>query len=83
MTQYLSDLASRRRAVIVASYFPRRYSTRSLFLESVLLERAGTVIRFKESRSGFKLALEKHPSIKPFAIDFPSNAVTMDMFMEA
>jgi hypothetical protein len=83
MVQHLLDLASRRRAVIVASYFPRRYSSRSLFLESILLGRASIVIGLKESRGVLKLALEKHPSIKPFAIDFPSNAVTMDMFTEA
>jgi hypothetical protein len=83
MIQHLLDLASRRRAVIVASYFPRRYSSRSLFLESVLLGRANIVIGLKESRGVLKLALEKHPSIKPFAVDFPSNAVTIDRFMEA
>lgn len=83
MTQFLSDLASRRRAVVVASYFPRPYSSRSLFLEAVLLARASTVIRFKESRGGFKFVLEDHPSIKPSTIAFPSNSVTMDMFMEA
>jgi hypothetical protein len=83
MTQFLSDLASRRRAVVVASYFPRPYSSRNLFLEAVLLARASTVIRFKESRGGFKFVLEDHPSIKPSTIAFPSNSVTMDMFMEA
>jgi len=82
MTQYLLELATRRRAIVVASYFPRPYTSRNLFLESVLLARASTVIRFKESRGGFKFALEDHPNIKPFVIDFPSNAVTIDMFAE-
>jgi hypothetical protein len=82
ITRYLSDLASRRRAVVVASYFPRPYSSRNLFLETVLLARASTVIRFKESRGGFKFVLEDHPSIKPSTIDFPSNSVTMDVFTE-
>jgi len=83
MTQYLLDLASKRRAVIVASYFPRSYSSRNLFLESVLLARANTVIRFKKSRGGLNFVLEEHPSIKPSTIDFSSNSVTIDMFMEA
>jgi hypothetical protein len=83
MIQHLLDLASRRRVIIVASYFPRRYSSRSLFLESVLLGRARVLLGVKRSRGSLKLALEKHPSIKPFTVDFPSNAVTMDMFMEA
>jgi len=83
MTQYLSELATRRRAMVVASYFPRPYYSRNLFLESVLLARATTVIRFKESENGFKFILEEHPTIKSSTIDFPSNAVTMDMFTEA
>jgi len=83
MTQHLSEVASRRRAILVASRFPRPYSNRSLFLESVLFGRASTVIGLKESRDALKFFLESNPSVKPFAIDFPSNAVTMDMFMEA
>lgn len=83
MTHYLSDLASRRRVVIVASYFPRPYSSRSLFLEAVLLARTSTVIRFKEFGGGFKFVLEDHPSIKPSTIDFSCSSVTMDMFTEA
>ncbi len=83
MTQYLVNLASRRRAVVVASYVPRPYSSRNFFLESVLFGRASTVLGFKGSKAGFKFALEDHPNIKPFTVDFPSNAVTMDMFVEA
>ncbi len=80
--QYLSDLASRRQVVIVTSYFPRRYSSRNFFLESALFGRASTVIGLKESRGVLKFILEDHPNIKPFTIDFPTNEVTMDMFME-
>jgi len=83
MTQHLSNIASRRRAVIIASYFQRPRSSRGLFLGPVLLGRASTVMRLKESRGVLKFFLEDHPSVKPFAIDLPSNAVTMDMFMEA
>jgi len=83
MTQHLSEVTSRRRAIIVASHLPRPYSSRSLLLESVLFGRASTVIGLKESRGALKFFLESHPSVKAFAIDFPSNAVTIDMFMEA
>lgn len=83
MTRYLSELASKRRAVVVASYFPRPYSIRSHFLESVLYGQADTVVGLKESRGVLKFVLESHPSVEPFSIDFPSNAVTIDMFMEA
>lgn len=83
MTQHLSNLASRRRAVVVATYFARPYSIRSLFLESVLYGRASTVVGLKESRGVLRFVLESHPIVEPFVIDFPSNVVTMDMFMEA
>jgi hypothetical protein len=83
MTQCLSELVSRRKVIILASCFPRHYSSRSFFLENVLFGRANAVIKLVESRSTLKFILSRHPSIKPFTIDFPSNAVTMDMFMEA
>ena len=83
MTRYLSELASTRRTIIVATCFHQSHSNRSLFLKSALLGRASTVIRLKASRGVLKFTLEYHPSLTPFAVDFPSNAVTMDMFMEA
>ncbi len=82
MMRCLSDAASKRRAIVVASYFPRPYSSRSLFLEAVLFGGASTVIGLKKTRGVLKFALENHPSIKPFTIDLP-NAVTIDTFMEA
>lgn len=86
MTRYLSELAYKRKAVIVASYFPRHHSSRSTFLESVLFGRATTLIKLKvklkEFRGVFKFVLEDHPNLKLFAIDFPSNAVTINIFME-
>jgi len=82
MTTCLSELASTRRAVIVASCFPRRASSRSTFLESVLLGRATTRIKLKEWRGVLKFVLENHPTLNPVAIDFSSTPVRVDMFME-
>ncbi len=79
---YLSKLASERGTTVVASCFPRRHSSRSMFLETVLFGRATTLIKLKELRGVLKFVLESHPSLEPFSIDFPSNAVTIDMFME-
>lgn len=81
MTRHLSELASRRKCIVVASYFPRRFS-RSLFLESVLFGMASTLIELKTSKGVLKFVLENHSSIEPFSVDFPSNAVTIDMFTE-
>lgn len=83
MTQYLLEVASRRRVVIVVSYFPRFHSSRCLFLETVLFGKASTVIEIKEFKGVLKFVLENHPRLKPLTIDFPSDAVTMDRFMEA
>ncbi len=83
MTQHLLDLASNRRTVVVASYFPRPYLSRNIFLESALLSRATTVIRFKKSKGDFKFVLEEHPNIKSSTVNFSSNGVTMDRFIEA
>ena len=83
MTHYLTEVASKRHAVVVASYVPRPDSRRALFLESVLLGRARVVIRVIGSRNGFKFALEGHPNIESFTLDLASDAVTIDMYMEA
>ncbi|UCE44425.1 MAG: hypothetical protein JSV57_02815 [Candidatus Bathyarchaeota archaeon] len=82
LSHHLLEVASRRRAVVVASYLTRPYSSRSLFLESVLLGRAGTVMRFQESTRGLRCTLEEHQNIKSFSIDLLSDAVTMDIFTE-
>lgn len=82
MMRYLSDVAENG-TIVVASYFPRPYSSRNLFLESVLFGRANTIIGIKESKGILKFFLEDHSNINPFTSDLLSNAVTMDMFMEA
>jgi hypothetical protein len=83
MTHYLAEVASKRHAVVVASYVPRPDSRRPLFLESVLLGRARVVIRIMESRNCLKFALEDHPNIEPFTLDLASDAATIDTYMEA
>jgi len=83
MTKNLSDLASKRRIIIVASHISRPHSRRSLYLRSVLFGNATMVMGVKESRGVPKFVLENHPKILPFTINFPSDTVTMDMFTEA
>ena len=82
MMRYLSELASNRQVIVVASYFPRGYFSRSLFFDAVLFGRAKVVVSLKKSKDVLKFILEHHPNIRPFAVDFPSNSATMDMFME-
>ena len=80
--RHLGELAKKRNALVLATYFPRKRSRRSVFLEAMLFGAADTVIGFKLSRGNFKFALEKHPSFKSFEIELFNNAVTIDKFME-
>jgi len=82
MTKSLSDLASRRRVIIIASHHPRSYSRRSLSLKSILYGNANMVMGVRESNGVTKFVLENHPKLLPFTMNFPSNIVTMDMFTE-
>ncbi len=83
MTEYLSELAATRRIIIVVTCSRQRDLGRSIFLRSVLLERANTVIGFRKSRGVLRFAVERHPSLMSLVVDLPSNLVTMDRFVEA
>lgn len=83
LASYLSQLASEEEIIILATSIPRSYSLRSLYFNSVLMGRARTVITLKETKASLKFSLEKHRRVKPFSVEFPSNGVTIDMFMEA
>jgi hypothetical protein len=80
---YLSDLMTKRKVLIVASYFPYEHSRRRVFLESVLFGRASTVTRVQELKGQMQFKLEKHPFLQPFIIDVVPNAATLEKFVEA
>jgi len=80
---YLSDLAVKRNAIVVATSFPHQGSRRRVFLESLLFGRTGTVVRISESKSRLQFTLESHPFLKPFSIDIPRDAVTLEKCVEA
>ncbi len=77
---YLSDLAVKKNAIIVATSLPQQRSRRRVFLESVLFGRVGTAIRICESKSRLQFVLENHPFLKPLTIDILQNAVTLEKF---
>jgi len=81
-TQRLSDIASKRHTIVIASHFPRPHANKSRFLESVLFGNANIVIGVKEAKGVLKLSIESHPTLLPFTIDLPSNTVTLETFME-
>jgi len=83
MIGHLSDLASRRRVIVVASHLPHASSRRSRFLESILFGNADIVLKITESGGALCFVPEKHPRLLPFTTLLSSETVTMDMFMEA
>jgi len=80
---HLSDLAIKRKIIVVATYIPHVRSRRRVFLESVLFGRAGTVIRMAESKDRLQFTLERHSLLKSFTMDILSDAVTLEKFVEA
>lgn len=82
-TTYLSTLVTRRKVLVVASYFPCGHSKRRILLESILLRKASTVARVQELKGRVQFSLERHPFLQPFIIDILPNAVTLEKFVEA
>jgi hypothetical protein len=67
----LSEIASKKQVVVVASYFSDRRSRQGLFFEAVLFGKCNVLIRLKKSGGLLSFALEDHSRIEPFSMDFP------------
>ena len=80
---YLSELVTKRKVIVVVSFFPSEQSRRRVFLESVLLGRASTVVIVQKSKGTVQFSLEKHPLLQSFVIDIEPNAATLERFVEA
>ncbi|MEM3765838.1 MAG: hypothetical protein QXU46_02280 [Candidatus Bathyarchaeia archaeon] len=78
----LSDMASKKNAIILVTYYPERRSKRGLFFETVLFGRSNVVVKFERRGKVLSFVLQDHPHIKPFSIDFPSNEVPLTKYME-
>ncbi|MEM3551345.1 MAG: hypothetical protein QXN87_09155 [Candidatus Bathyarchaeia archaeon] len=65
----LSDIASKKKTVVLATYHSDGRSRRSLFLEAVLFGRCNVLIKFERKGRLLRLALQDHPHIKPFTLD--------------
>lgn len=80
---YLSELVTKRKVMVIASFFPYEQSRRRVFLESTLLGRASTTVGVQKSKGAVQFSLEKHLFLKSSVIDVESNAVTLERFVEA
>ena len=80
---YLSELAAKRKAIVIASFFPSEQLRRRFSLESTLLEGASTTVKVQKSKGIVQFSLEKNPFLKPFIIDIEPNAATLERFVEA
>lgn len=86
LTLHLSELASRKKLAVLATYIPRFHYRRSLFLHGALHGRADVLIKLEEDSGILKFLLEKHPSAIPTGVELPlnslSDSVTLEDFME-
>lgn len=78
----LSEIAAKKQAVVLVTYFPERRSKRGLFFEAVLFGRSNVLVRLKRKGKILSFVLEDHPRVKPFSIDFPTDDVQLTAFME-
>ncbi|MFQ5998381.1 MAG: hypothetical protein ACE5KO_03660 [Candidatus Bathyarchaeia archaeon] len=72
LTLMLRRLAQERKILIVVSSLPKAFSAHRWLLESYLLSRAYVVANVEQINSSYRFALEKHPSLRPFSVDFQS-----------
>jgi len=78
----LSEIASKKQAIVLATYYPERRSKRGLFFEAVLFGRSNVIVKFERRGKALSFVLQDHPRIKPFSIDFPSDEVPLTNYME-
>jgi hypothetical protein len=76
----LSAIASEKQAIVVASYFPAERSRQSVFFEAVLFGKSDILIRLKRRGQVLSVALEDHPRIRPFSMDFTANQASSRVF---
>jgi hypothetical protein len=78
----LSEIAERKQAIVLVTYYPERRSKRGLFFEAALFGRSNVVVKFERRSGALRFVLQKHPQIKPFSIDFPTDDVALTNYME-
>lgn len=79
----LSEIAARKKSIVVTTYFPERRSKRGVFFEAVLFGRSNILVKFRKRGKVLSFLLEDHPRIKRFNMDLPTTDYTpLTDFME-
>jgi hypothetical protein len=76
----LSEIASEKRVIVVASYFPEGQSRQGMFFEAVLFGKADVLVRLRRKGQVLTVALEDHPRIRPFSMDFTADQPVTRVF---
>lgn len=78
----LSEIAAKKRAIVLATYVPVRRSRQGLFFEAVLFGKSNVLVKLKKHGEALNFTLEDHPRVKLFSIDFPTDYAPLTAFME-
>lgn len=76
----LYEIATCKKTIVIVNY-PHDDIHENLF--HTLSERATVLVRLRKKGRIFSFALEKHPEIKPFIINFPTDYASLTSFMGA
>jgi len=79
----LSEIAARKKSIVVTSYFPERRSKRGVFFEAFLFGRSNISVRLRKRGKILSFVLEDHPRINRFSMDLPTaDYAPLTNFME-
>jgi len=79
----LSEVATKRQMIVIATYFPEEKSRQSLFFETILFGKCTVLVRLRRKDKLLNFILEKHPHIKPFDMNFNVGTASSVAVMEA
>ena len=78
----LSEIASKKSRIVLATFTPDKSSRRGVFFEAALLGRSNVLIRFDRRGKMLRFSLLDHPKVKPFSLEIPTEDVPLTEFME-
>jgi len=79
----LSEIAAKKKSIVVTSYFPERKSKPGVFFEAVLFGRSNISAKFRKRGKIVSFVLEDHPHVSPFSMDLPTaDYIPLTDFME-
>ena len=79
----LSEAATKKQIIVIATYFPEGKSRQSLFFETVLFGKCTVLVKLRRKGKLLNFILEKHPNVKPFDMDFTVDTASSSAAMEA